>query len=330
MPLDAGSLPTPLLKVENLTISVGGVSLVKDIGFAIERGERVGMVGESGCGKSVTGLSLMRLLAPTISAEGRILLAGEDLLTLTQREMVDIRGRRIGMIFQEPTSALDPVFSIGAQIAETLRRHLGLGGRAARARAIELMDAVGIPAPAKRYDSYPHQFSGGMRQRAMIAIAIACEPGLLIADEPTTALDVTVQAQIIDLLIDLSSRMGTALLLITHDIGVVAEACTRVLTMYAGQLVEDVPVADLLSRPLHPYSSGLLRSLPRLSPRKGRLPSIPGRVPTPDSMPNGCRFAPRCTHSDAGCAEPQLVTWLQRRAVRCHRHGQLNLPGAGP
>jgi peptide/nickel transport system ATP-binding protein len=319
----------PLLSVEGLGVSFHTVPVTQDITFAIAPGERVGMVGESGCGKSVTGLALLRLL-PRRAAHlsGRVVFEGQDLLQASAREMRRVRGGRIGMIFQEPMSALDPVFTIGEQIAETLRTHRGLNRPQAMDRAVEVLDAVGIPLPRRRAESYPHQLSGGMRQRAMIAIALACEPALLIADEPTTALDVTVQAQIIDLLVSLSDRTGTALLFITHDLGVIAETCTRVLTLYAGQVVEDAPAETLLTRPRHPYTSGLLRSLPRLSERKTRLPSITGRVPAPMAMPPGCRFAPRCPYVEPACEAPQGLDRLPGAAVRCCRHGELALPGA--
>jgi peptide/nickel transport system ATP-binding protein len=233
------------------------------------------------------------------------------------------------MIFQEPMSALDPVFTIGQQISETIRSHFPASRREAKERAIEALAQVGIPAPARRFDEYPHQLSGGMRQRAMIAIALVCEPQLLVADEPTTALDVTVQAQIIDVLLQLSERSGTALLFITHDLGVVAETCTRMLTMYAGEVVEDATVDDVLLRPLHPYTSGLLRSLPRLSERKAQLPSIAGRVPSPDAMPPGCRFMARCGHAQEPCGQRQrLETVGEDRRVRCWRYPDLRLPGA--
>jgi peptide/nickel transport system ATP-binding protein len=313
-----------LLSVEGLGISFGGLPVTQDVTFAIAPCERVGMVGESGCGKSVTGLALLRLLPRTAQLTGRVLFEGRDVLRLSSRDLRRVRGGRIGMIFQEPMSALDPVFTIGEQIAETLRTHRGMGRAAAAERAVAVLDSVGIPLPRRRAESYPHQLSGGMRQRAMIAIALACEPALLIADEPTTALDVTVQAQIVDLLISLSDRMGTALLFITHDLGVIAEACTRVLTLYAGQVVEDAPAETLLTRPRHPYTSGLLRSLPRLSQRKARLPSIPGRVPPPTAMPPGCRFAPRCPHARDCCAAPQVLTG----GARCCRQAELVLQGA--
>jgi peptide/nickel transport system ATP-binding protein len=324
-----------LLAVEDLSIRfrgpAGEVQATRDVAFRLRPGERVGIVGESGCGKTVTGLSILGLLpARTSRVSGRIVFEGRDLLTLPPREMRAIRGARIGMIFQEPMSALDPVFTVGEQIAESLRIHRGFTRRQAREQAIQALDAVGIPLPQRRVDEYPHQLSGGMRQRAMIAIALACEPKLLVADEPTTALDVTIQAQIIRLLVDLSSRLGTALLFITHDLGVVAETCERLLTMYAGEIVEDARVDDALVRPRHPYTSGLLRSIPRLSPRKSVLPSVPGRVPSLTAMPAGCRFQPRCAHALPACMQAQPLRPVDDagRRARCQRHDELALPGA--
>jgi len=324
-----------LLSVRDLTISFqtdhGDVPVTRNIGFTLAPGERLGVVGESGCGKSVTGLSLMRLLpSSTARISGEVLLEGRNLLTLPEREMRRVRGRSIAMIFQEPMSALDPVFTIGHQIAEAYLSHFKAGRAEARERAIAVLDQVGIALPARRHDEYPHQLSGGMRQRVMIAMALICQPKLLIADEPTTALDVTVQAQILKLLHDISEKTGTALLFITHDLGVVAETCTRMLTMYAGEVVENAPVNDVLLRPRHPYTSGLLRSLPRLSERRAALPSIPGRVPSPGDMPPGCRFAPRCAHAQAPCAAPQALQALEQptHAVRCCRAASLVLPGA--
>ncbi|MFO1081476.1 MAG: ABC transporter ATP-binding protein [Reyranellaceae bacterium] len=324
----------PLLEVDRLGIhfrtQAGEVQATRDVSFTVRPGERVGIVGESGCGKTVTGLSILGLLPPKSSrTSGAIRFAGRDLLRLSPREMRKVRGREIGMIFQEPMSALDPVFTIGHQIGETLRTHRGVGRKEARERAVAALAQVGIPLPSRRVDEYPHQLSGGMRQRAMIAIALACEPRLLIADEPTTALDVTIQAQIIDLLFDLSSRTGTALLFITHDLGVIAETCTRMLTMYAGEVVEDAPVDAALERPRHPYTSGLLRSIPRLSPRKSQLPAIPGRVPSLADMPQGCRFRPRCAHGLPACgADQPLLEVDPGRRARCIRSAELTLPGA--
>uniref|UniRef100_UPI00188B0E66 ABC transporter ATP-binding protein n=1 Tax=Noviherbaspirillum soli TaxID=1064518 RepID=UPI00188B0E66 len=327
--------PATLLSVRDLTISFqtdhGDVPVTRNIGLTLAPGERLGVVGESGCGKSVTGLSLMRLLPPsTARISGEVLLEGRNLLALPEREMRRVRGRSIAMIFQEPMSALDPVFTIGHQIAEAYLSHFKAGRAEARERAIAALDQVGIALPARRHDEYPHQLSGGMRQRVMIAMALICQPKLLIADEPTTALDVTVQAQILKLLRDVSEQTGTALLFITHDLGVVAETCTRMLTMYAGEVVENAPVDDVLLRPRHPYTSGLLRSLPRLSERRAALPSIPGRVPSPDAMPPGCRFAPRCPHALPACEAPQALQPLAApaHAVRCCRAANLVLPGA--
>ncbi|QQS13182.1 MAG: ABC transporter ATP-binding protein [Rhodospirillales bacterium] len=324
----------PLLDVRGVSIffrgNDGEAQATSDISFAVRRGERVGVVGESGCGKTVTGLSILGLLPPASArVTGEILFHGENLLKARPARLRRVRGRHIGMIFQEPMSALDPVFTIGQQIGETLRVHRGLSRRGARDGAIEALARVGIPLPARRVDEYPHQLSGGMRQRAMIAMALACEPELLICDEPTTALDVTIQAQILDLLLELGERTGTALLFITHDLGVVAETCTRVVTMYAGEVVEDAPVDDALTTPRHPYTSGLLRAIPRLSERKSHLPSIRGRVPALADMPSGCRFRPRCDHAGIGCVDvqPLRAAGAGRRA-RCGRFEALALPGA--
>jgi peptide/nickel transport system ATP-binding protein len=330
----------PLLELRDLGIAFqtrrGQLPITRDVSFSIAPGERVGLVGESGCGKSVTGLSIMRLLpAEGTRVRGQIRFEGRDILTLPERQMRGLRGAGMAMVFQEPMVALDPVFTVGAQIAEAwLAHHASKTGgrrdaaRQARERAIAALAQVGIPAPDRRYHEYPHQLSGGMRQRIMIAMAIISAPRLLIADEPTTALDVTVQAQIMDLLLQLSERQRMALLFITHDLGVVAETCTRMITMYAGQVVEDGPVDDTLVRPRHPYTSGLLRSLPRLSARGDRLSSIPGRVPSPSEMPAGCRYRARCAHGQPGCAgEQELIRIDSRHWVRCGRFDELLLPG---
>ena len=319
----------PLLEVRNVSIAFGAVQVTRDVSFTIGRGERVGLVGESGCGKSLTGLSLLRLLPRTTRVRGEVLLDGENILSAAPRRLREIRGNKIAMIFQEPMSALDPVFTIGDQIGEALRLHRNIGRAECREAVIQSLRDVGIPAPDRRYDEYPHQLSGGMRQRAMIAMALICRPQLLIADEPTTALDVTIQAQIMDLLCRLSDEAGTAVLFITHDLGVVAETCTRMLTMYAGQIVEDAPVDDVLLKPRHPYTSGLLRSLPRLSHKRGELAFIPGRVPAPARMPEGCRFRARCGFSTAGCEQAQdLLPVGDGRMVRCWRNRELDLEGA--
>jgi peptide/nickel transport system ATP-binding protein len=303
--------------------------VVSDVSFTVKPGERLGIVGESGCGKTVTALSILGLLPRrTARVRGEIDFAGRDLVAMNERALRQVRGRHIGMVFQEPMTALDPVFTVGEQIAETLRCHFPLSRREARERAVAALAAVGISAPRHCVDQYPQSLSGGMRQRVMIAMALVCEPGLLIADEPSTALDVTVQAQIVELLLELSGRTGIALIFISHNIGLIAEACTRMLTMYAGQVVEDGPVDDILDRPLHPYNSGLLRSLPRLSARKAALPAIPGRVPSAADMPAGCRFAPRCRFAEGQCAQPQALERAGDRGVRCWRHAALVLPGA--
>jgi len=325
---------TPLLDVKELDVSFrteyGLRTVVPQLSFSLGAGERLAIVGESGSGKSVTGLALLGLLPrATTVLGGQVAFEGRELLALPEAAMRTVRGRRIGMIFQEPMSALDPVFTIGEQIAEGVRQHFQISPKAARERAVEMLDQVGIPLPRQRANEYPHQLSGGMRQRAMIAVALACEPRLLIADEPTTALDVTVQAQILELITALSARNGTAILFISHNLGAVADVCDRMLTMYAGQIVEDASMEDVLQRPRHPYTSGLLRSLPRFSPRKAALPSIPGRVPQPDEMPRGCRFEPRCGHARPECQSPQaLLHAADHLAVRCARHSELQLPGS--
>ena len=324
----------PLLSARGLGIrfkaAQGVWQATRKIDFDVAPGERLGVVGESGCGKTITGLSILRLLPNNLAGiDGSILFDGVDLAACSTRTMRSIRGRRIAMIFQEPMSALDPVFTVGHQIGETLRVHTGAGKEEARARTLDMLRRVGIASPERRIDDYPHQLSGGMRQRVMIAAALICGPQLLIADEPTTALDVTVQAQILELLRDLSDKSKTALMLITHDIGVVAETCTRIIAMYAGEVIEDAPVDAALTRPLHPYTSGLLRSLPHLSPRRGKLPSIPGRVPSIAEMPDGCRFRARCSYAKPGCeAEHELLDAGDGRKVRCWRFKELALPGA--
>jgi peptide/nickel transport system ATP-binding protein len=331
---DGNGCPQALLSVRGLGISFktsqGVWQATRKICFDVAPGERVGIVGESGCGKTITGLSILRLLPDNLAGiDGSVLFGGVDLVSCSARKMREIRGRRIAMIFQEPMSALDPVFTAGHQIAETLRVHFGIGKDEARAKTIDMLERVGIASPARRIDDYPHQLSGGMRQRVMIAAALICGPQLLIADEPTTALDVTVQAQILELLRGFSETSGTALMLITHDLGVVAETCTRMITMYAGEVIEDAPTDAALVQPLHPYTSGLLCSLPHLSPRLGKLPSIPGRVPSVIDMPTGCRFRARCPHAAVGCeAEQELLDAGDGRKVRCWRFGQLELPGA--
>ena len=317
----------PLLSVAGLGVRLGPVALTRDITFDIASGERVGLIGESGCGKSITGLALLGLLPSGARREGRAIFDGRDLPARDEAAWRRIRGRDIAMVFQEPMTALDPVFTVGEQIVETLRLHQRLSRRAARAQAIEMLDKVGIPAPTQRFSAYPHELSGGMRQRALIAIALCCAPRLLIADEPTTALDVTVQAQILDLLVDLADRNGTALLFISHDLGVVADLCTRILTMYAGEIVEDARTEALLRCPRHPYSAGLMHAMPRLAPRKSKLAAIAGRVPPPGAMPEGCRFAPRCDFRTTACAHPPSLTSAQGHKARCVRQDEIILNG---
>jgi oligopeptide transport system ATP-binding protein len=321
----------PLLQVESLTIRFGAVPAVEDVSFALAPGETLAIVGESSSGKSVTALALMRLLDPqSARVTGRALLrdgagSATDLLTVPERTMADLRGQALGMIFQEPMTSLNPVHTVGDQIAESLIRHERLSSRAARARAVELLTQVGIPEPSRRAAAYPHQLSGGMRQRAMIATALACRPRILIADEPTTALDVTIQAQILDLLRQLQQETGMSVIFITHNLGVVAEIADRVLVMYAGQVVEDAPVAALLGRPMMPYTAGLMRSVPRLDAalnRGQRLVAIPGNVPDPRQRPAGCTFHPRCAHARPDpCqrARPVLETAAPEHLVRCSR-----------
>ena len=292
--------PDPILEVENLSVSFvtdsGRTSVVEEVSFVIQPGETVGLVGESGCGKSVTAMSIMRLIPspPSHVESGRILLQGDDLLTLDNGEMRAVRGDRIGMIFQEPMTSLNPTFSIGYQIAEVFRIHRAMGKAEAWRESADILGMVGIGAAERRLHQYPHELSGGLRQRAMIAMALACRPDLLIADEPTTALDVTVQAQILDLLRRLRGEIGMSVLLISHDLGVIAEVCERVLVMYAGRIVEHAMVEDLFRRPRHPYTVGLLSSSPRLGQRRAILPTIPGMVPAPAQRGSGCYFADRC------------------------------------
>jgi peptide/nickel transport system ATP-binding protein len=317
----------PLLEVEGLKTWFytrdGVVRAVDGVSFDVQPGETVAMVGESGCGKSVTSLSILRLIAspPGRTIAGRITFEGRDLLALPEEEMRKVRGNEISMIFQEPMTSLNPVLTIGRQIAETLTVHRGLSRGDAMARAVEMLKLVNIPEPESRTDQYPHQLSGGMRQRVMIAMALACGPKLLIADEPTTALDVTIQAQILDLMRALKARTGAAILLITHDLGVVAEMAQRVFVMYAGRKVEEAPVADLFARPRHPYTRGLLASIPRLgaAAARKRLAEIPGVVPSLREAIPGCVFAPRCAYATERCRReyPPLERKADGHFVAC-------------
>ena len=321
----------PLLEVRSLTtefvIERGGVPravrVVDDVSFAIGRGEVLALAGESGSGKSVTALSILRLVPPEgrISA-GSIRLEGRELLSLDERELRRVRGARIGFVFQEPMTALNPVFTVGGQIAEALEVHGVAKGAAARARAVELLDAVRIPEPARRARDFPHQLSGGMRQRVLIAAAIACRPSLVIADEPTTALDATVQADILDLLGAMREEFGLSLLLITHDLGIVARLADRAAVMYAGRIVEIGPAREVLASPHHPYTRGLLASLPGSVPG-ARLEAIPGTVPDLAMLPPGCAFAPRCPDRFSACdaSRPGPVTVSPGRSARCFLHG---------
>ena len=313
-----------LLEIDNLTVQFRGeggwFTAVDDVSLGLAEGEALGIVGESGSGKSVTALSILRLhTSSTTRATGRILYSGKDILTMTPRELRAIRGREIAMIFQDPMSSLNPVLTIADQIGETLRIHQQLDARASRQRAIELLELVRIPDARRRVDEYPHRLSGGMRQRVMIAIAIACRPRLLIADEPTTALDVTIQAQILDLLRDLQSSLGMSVVLISHDMGVIAEFARRVIVMYAGRVVESSGVSDLFRKPLHPYTEGLLAAIPKLDIDVDRLPTIKGSIPDPAQVIPGCRYGPRCAIAVPLCRveAPALLPAGASRFARC-------------
>ena len=320
--------PVPALVVDNLHTRFftrdGVVRAIEGLSLTVQAGEVLGIVGESGCGKSVTALSIMRLIPPRSGriVKGSVSFEGKDLATLSEAEMRKIRGNQIAMVFQEPMTSLNPVHTVGAQIAEAVRIHQGLPSSAALARAVEMLRLVRIPDAERRVQDYPHQFSGGMRQRVMIAMALSCNPKLLIADEPTTALDVTIQAQILELLVDMKERFGMAILLITHAMGVVAETAQRVVVMYAGRVIEEAPVRDLFRSPKHPYTQGLIRSIPRIDTaalKKTRLEAIPGVVPSLLIPPPGCRFAPRCKHAMPACVEamPPLLEVEPGHKVAC-------------
>lgn len=333
--MTAAAAEEPLLRVEDLAIEFltehGWLGVVDGVSFEIGRRETVGLIGESGCGKTVSALAIMGLVdAPAGRvSRGRILFEGEDLLKLTEAEMCRVRGRRIAMVFQEPMTSIDPAFTVGQQIDEVVRRHLRVSRREARARTIDLLDRVGIPDPHRRVDDYPHRLSGGMRQRVLIAMALSCEPALLIADEPTTALDVTVQAQVLELLAGLQQEMEMAVLLVTHDLGVVAETCERVISMYAGEIVEQAPAEQLFLGPSHPYTAALLECLPGLRPDEPLVP-IPGVVPARNELPSGCLYGPRCNHAVSQCsAEHPELSVAGSRQVRCIRADELELPGVG-
>ncbi len=317
----------PLLEIQNLRTvfrtSMGEIAAVDGVDLAVPRGRTLGIVGESGCGKSMLSLSVMRLVPPPGRiASGRVVFDGTDLLTLPNAAMRDIRGSRVAMIFQEPMTSLNPVHTIGRQVIEAMRTHDKRASAAElRNRAIEALKRVRIPAPERRMDDYPHQLSGGMRQRVMIAMALACRPALLIADEPTTALDVTVQAQILDLLRDLQAETGMSIILITHDLGVVAEMADEIAVMYAGRVVERATATDLFAGPQHPYTLGLLGSVPRLDEDRDRLLAIEGAVPPPFALPNGCRFHPRCPFAIEACrmAQPALEEVADGHLAACLR-----------
>lgn len=311
-----------ILEVRGLTLdlTVGQAALVNNVSFTVARGGSVALIGESGCGKTMTAMSLLGLLPNEVQvADGSVLLDGAELIGLSNRQMAKIRGRDIGAVFQEPMSTLDPTMKIGDQIAESRRIHLGESKSSARKRALELLDLVGIPNAQKRIDSFPHELSGGMQQRVGIAAAIACDPPLLIADEPTTALDVTVQAEILELLNALREEKGVAVLLVTHDLGVVADFCDEVVVMYAGGIAEQAPIYELFATPRHPYTAALIRSVPGKQPPFTQLATIPGRVPAAGSFPAGCRFAPRCDFADIACTETDVYHELSDEQTRCLR-----------
>ncbi len=326
----------PLLSVHHLTTRFdterGTIRAVDDVSFEVPEGTTVAVVGESGCGKSVTALSIMRLVPspPGTIESGEVTFAGTNLLGVSEKEMRAVRGDKVSMIFQEPMTSLNPVYTVGSQIVEAIRIHRKTSRRDARKRAIEMLDLVGIPSPDSRVDAYPHQLSGGMRQRVMIAMALSCDPALLVADEPTTALDVTIQAQILDLLRRLQSELGMSILFITHDLGVVAEFASEVVVMYAGRVVERGPVEEIFRGPMHPYTRGLLASVPPMGSSRAdgaprRLPTIEGIVPDLANLPDGCRFVDRCAlyrekpdgHERCASTEPELVV-AKGRAARCH------------
>jgi oligopeptide/dipeptide ABC transporter ATP-binding protein len=320
-----------LLDVQGLTTAFmtgrGEITAIEEVSFSLKEGEILGIVGESGSGKSVTALTIMGLLPqpPARIAAGKVMFQGQELTKLSSREMQRIRGPGIAMIFQEPMTSLNPVFSIGDQIMETIRAHENLPAAALRKRAIDMLDKVGIPSAARRLDDYPHQMSGGQRQRVMIAIALACNPKLLIADEPTTALDVTIQAQILDLLMDLRDEFRMAIMIITHNMGVIAETADRVLVMYAGRVIEEAPVARVFDHPIHPYTRGLLECVPSITEDRARLIAIPGTLPDPARRPPGCRYSVRCRYALPSCSDalPPLILEEADHWAACLRAKEL-------
>jgi peptide/nickel transport system ATP-binding protein/oligopeptide transport system ATP-binding protein len=323
-----------LLDVQGLTTAFmtgrGEITAIEDVSFSLKEGEILGIVGESGSGKSVTALTIMGLLPtpPARIAAGKVLFQGQELTQLSSREMQRIRGPGIAMIFQEPMTSLNPVFSIGDQIMETIKAHENLPAAVLRKRAIDMLDKVGIPSAARRLDDYPHQMSGGQRQRVMIAIALACNPKLLIADEPTTALDVTIQAQILDLLMDLRDEFRMAIMIITHNMGVIAETADRVLVMYAGRVIEEAPVARVFDHPIHPYTRGLLECVPSITEDRARLIAIPGTLPDPARRPPGCRYSVRCRYAQPSCSDalPPLILEEADHWAACLRAKELAAP----
>ena len=316
-----------LVEIKNLRVSFyqNGVltPVVRDVSLEIMNGETLGLVGESGCGKSITSKSIMRLIPdpPGKIEGGSIVVDGREILQMSERELQSIRGKLVSMIFQEPMTALNPLYTCGNQISEAILKHNNISKKEAKQRAIRLLEMVGVPSPERRYASYPHELSGGMRQRVMITMALSCKPKLLIADEPTTALDPTIQAQILSLIKKLQTRLEMSVLLITHDLGVVAETCDRVVVMYAGQVVEVAQVRELFAKPKHPYTMGLMKAIPQLDSKVEKLYSIPGSVPQFDNMPAGCAFGPRCPYFKEGCAKaaPELVEVSAGHRVRCIR-----------
>lgn len=340
---DSTATRKEVLKVEELEVTFatesGRVPVVQDVSFTLYAGETLGLVGESGSGKTVTSLSLMRLIPspPGRITKGSITVDGMDMLSLGNQELSRVRGEVISMVFQEPMTSLNPVFKIGDQLAEVYRVHRGCSRKEAWARAVEMLDNVQIPAARKRAHAYPHELSGGMRQRVMIAMALICNPQILVADEPTTALDVTIQAQILELIADLQRELGMAMILVTHDLAVVAEICERVVVMYSGQVVEESPIAEIFERPRHPYTAALMEAIPVVGhSRSGLLPFIPGSVALPGSYPSGCRFGPRCAHFREQCAQPEgadpsvsivLRDLGEGRLSRCVRQSELALEG---
>jgi oligopeptide/dipeptide ABC transporter ATP-binding protein len=316
-------MSAPILSVHNLSLRIGNIVPVQELSFDVNAGEILGIVGESGSGKSLTLRAILGLLPRVVQTSGNIFWRGRDLTRLGEPELRTLRGGEIAIVFQEPMTALDPVLTIGRQVTESLAEHLGLRGRSAHSRAIELLDIVGIPDARQRLSSYPHEFSGGMRQRAMLAIALAGGPKLLLADEPTTALDVTIQDQILKLLLRLRHELSMSIVLVTHDLGIIAETCDRMAVLYSGRIMETGPVETILERPAHPYTLGLINSVPQARHARQRLAAIPGTPPDPLALPPGCRFAPRCTLVSQDCLSelPELRSLTTDHATACiHSH----------